>query len=363
MSQLPLAIDLFCGAGGLSLGFVQSGFKVLAAIDSDPVNVATYSKNFHRTNAIQADIFHLTGGKIRELCGIDDERIDVVFGGPPCQGFSLIGKRKPLDPRNALIGEFCRLVIELRPRYFVMENVAGLMCSTSRPVLDVALNELRSAGYDWVPPVRALDAREFGVPQRRKRVFVLGFMSGEQPPRYPEPNGSAKPTVWDAISDLVRIGSSKKLLTTHAFVGQLGTPSSYAAQLRSRKPSPQITACLLCRHSEEVVQRFRRTRQGETEPISRFTRLKKTEVAPTLRAGTPRAYGSFTAARPIHPTQPRCITVREAARLHSFPDWFTFHPTQWHGFQQVGNSVPPMLAKAVAQRIRAAIQTKNGGAK
>jgi len=355
-TRRPLAIDLFCGAGGLSLGFLQSGFNVVAGIDSNPINVATYSENFPKAKAIQADVFHLTGNEIRRLSGIkSDEEIDVLIGGPPCQGFSMIGKRRPHDPRNGLIAEFCRIVAELKPRYFVMENVGGLMCSSSRHVLDHALTVLKSAGYDWVSAIQSLDARDFGVPQRRRRVFVLGFRKNETSPQYPQSTKALAPTVWDAISDLTKIGLRKTLFLTDEFDGALGRPSSYATALRSRKKSSILTACMLCRHGNDVIERFRRTRQGTLEPISRFTRLKRSSFAPTLRAGTPRSHGSFTAARPIHPTQPRCITVREAARLHSFPDWFKFHPTQWHGFQQVGNSVPPMLAKAVANSVRSAM--------
>jgi len=348
----PTAIDLFCGAGGLSLGFEQSGFKVIAAIDSNPINVSTYSKNFPSATAICADIFELTGEDIRRRCGLlRQQEIDVVFGGPPCQGFSTIGKRDISDPRNALIFEFFRLVAELRPRYFVMENVAGLMYTVSRSVLEQALCGIRDAGYNWISPIQLLDAQEFGVPQRRRRVFVLGSKIGERGASYPRATRNAA-TVWDAISDLRSLRTARKLYSSDVFEGSLGAPTIYSAKLRSEKFSRQLTGCLLCQHRDSVIERFRRTRPGSTEQISRFSRLKKTSVAPTLRAGTPRSHGSFTAARPIHPTQPRCITVREAARLHSFPDWFQFHHTQWHGFQQVGNSVPPLLARAVARAVK-----------
>jgi len=265
----------------------------------------------------------------------------------------MIGKRDISDPRNTLISEFCRLVAELKPRYFVMENVAGLMSSTSRCILEGALERLRVEGYSWVTPIQVLDAQNFGVPQRRKRVFVLGYRADERPPKYPVAR-SCDVTVWDAISDLRELGSRRKLFSSDVFVGRLGSPTSYSVSLRAKDQATQLTGCLLCRHRREVTLRFRQTRPGKTEQISRFARLKKTAVAPTLRAGTPPSHGSFTAARPIHPTQPRCITVREAARLHSFPDWFQFHHTQWHGFQQVGNSVPPRLARAVADCVRRA---------
>lgn len=353
-SRRSLAVDLFCGVGGLSLGFEQAGFRVVAAIDSNPINTSTYSRNFPSTKTICADVSKIGGDEIRKLCGIANEQIDVVFGGPPCQGFSAIGKRNLADPRNALISEFCRLVSELKPRYFVMENVAGLMYPKSRFILEDALAGLRSHGYDWVSPIQILDAQEFGVPQRRRRVFVLGFHAGEEPPAYPRTVSRAV-TVWHAISDLHMLGRKRRLYSSDEFVGRLGSPSGYASKLRRNSANGKLTGCLLCCHKPGVVSRFRRTRPGKTERVSRFSRLNKSAVSPTLRAGTPRSHGSFTAARPIHPTQPRCITVREAARLHSFPDWFQFHCTQWHGFQQVGNSVPPLLARAVARSLRTLI--------
>ena len=213
----PTAIDLFCGAGGLSLGFEQSGFNVIAAVDSNQINISTYSRNFPSTKAICADIFALTGNRIRELGGLGaEEQIDVVFGGPPCQGFSAIGKRDVQDPRNALIFEFFRLVAELKPKYFVMENVAGLLYTASRAVLERALGGLQAEGYGWVSPIQLLDAQAFGVPQRRRRVFVLGFRTSVQPPEYPQPKGNGT-TVWDAISDLREIRRRPETLLKRRF--------------------------------------------------------------------------------------------------------------------------------------------------
>jgi DNA (cytosine-5)-methyltransferase 1 len=354
--ERPLAVDLFCGAGGLSLGFEQAGFHVVAAVDFNPVNTATYSQNFPATKTICADISGLTGSQIRNSCGLKAERIDVVFGGPPCQGFSTIGKRNMADPRNELIFQFARIVAELKPRYFVLENVAGLLHTPSRAVIERALDQLRSEDFQCVLPLQVLDAQGFGVPQRRRRVFVLGFLAGEEPPAYPVPR-HAEVTVWDAIGDLRGIRGDR-LFSEDEFIGRLGPPSRYSTKLRLRDERVQLSGCLLSRHSPNVTQRFRRTRPGGQEDVSRFARLRKSSVAPTLRAGTPPSHGSFTAPRPIHPTQPRCITVREAARLHSFPDWFQFHGTRWHGFQQIGNSVPPMLAKAVAKAVKRASGSK-----
>jgi DNA (cytosine-5)-methyltransferase 1 len=280
----------------------------------------------------------------------------VVCGGPPCQGFSLIGKRQADDPRNQLLVEYARLIAELNPRYFIIENVAGLMLGQARGVLARTLRLLRAAGYRWATPIRVLDAQDHGVPQIRKRVIVLGYRADQSPPRYPK-KLPRKVTVRQAIGDLYRVGRRKSQLRTERFAGQLGTPTAYARKLRNgRSVRFVLTGCQLCDHDPDVVGRFRATSRGTSEPISRFHRLHPDRLSPTLRAGTGKDKGSFTAARPIHPTQPRCITVREAARLHSFPDSFEFHGTQWHGFRQVGNSVPPLMAAAVAGEIMRAIQ-------
>jgi len=351
----PIAIDVFAGVGGLSLGLHRAGFSVIASFDLDPINVETYRKNFPKTVAIKSDVSRLSGSDVRKLSGLGaNEQIDIVSGGPPCQGFSLIGKRLLNDPRNQLLIEFARLISELQPRYFVIENVAGLMIGEARAVLTRALRVLRVAGYRWVTPIRILDAKDYGIPQVRKRVIVLGYRKDQGRPSYPRK--SYQPvTVRQAIRDLYAIGRCPSLMRADGFDGKLGPASAYSKKLRNNRNSV-LSGCQLCSHHPDIVQRFKNTPPGSSEPISRFPRLHLQRPAPTLRAGTGKDRGSFTAARPIHPTQPRCITVREAARLHSFPDWFEFHPTQWHGFRQVGNAVPPSLGSAVARRVMRALQ-------
>jgi DNA (cytosine-5)-methyltransferase 1 len=343
----PIVIDLFAGVGGLSLGFHRAGFQVVSSFDLDPINVQTYRQNFPTTVVVETDVCSLSGKEVRKLSRLTkNQQIDVVCGGPPCQGFSLMGKRLLNDPRNQLLIESARLISELRPRYFVIENVAGLMIGEARSVLARALRVLRAAGYRWVSPIRILDARDYGVPQIRKRVVVLGYRIDQARPSYPR-KSRLNITVHEAIRDLYAIGRYASLQQKDHFDGKLGPESAYSLKLRARRRSA-LTGCQLCCHKPHIVQRFRTTRPGCSEPVSRFPRLHPHRPAPTLRAGTGKDRGSFTAARPIHPTQPRCITVREAARLQSFPDWFAFHPTQWHGFRQVGNAVPPHLAHAVA---------------
>jgi DNA (cytosine-5)-methyltransferase 1 len=352
----PIVVDVFSGVGGLTLGFHRSGFDVIASFDVDPINITTYHENFPHTLSVRADVSKLTGSEARKLIGLPESvDIDVVCGGPPCQGFSLIGKRLSDDPRNRLLVEFARLIGELRPKYFVIENVAGLMFGKARNVLAEALRLLRKAGYRWVTPIRILNSTDYGVPQTRKRVIVLGYRANQTSPKYPKKR-SRKVTVREALGDLYVIGRRKSLLHRDEFAGKLGRSTAYSRRLRSRSQAGvSLTGCQRCSHDPEVIQRFKKTNPGTSEPISRFHRLHLDRPSPTLRAGTGKDKGSFTAARPIHPTQPRCITVREAARLHSFPDWFQFHPTQWHGFRQVGNSVPPSLAWVVAKEIQSAL--------
>lgn len=352
-SESLTGVDLFCGAGGLSLGFEQAGVRVAAAVDDDPLNVSAYGKNFPDATVLQGDVRSLTGDELMRSAGIGARRVDVVFGGPPCQGFSVGGHRNDHDPRNQLILEFARIVDELQPRYFVLENVPGIVRGEGR-LLEPFFDAVGNAGFDIVEPVRDLDAQDFGVPQRRKRIFVLGWKRTESPPRYPRRSAGARPTIWDALGDLPEIERHRSLLSTDVYRGPLGMPSSYAEALRRPPIRPQeneyeLSGCLRTVHSRRTRYRFAKTSPGSREPVSRFFRLDKDAVAPTLRAGSGWDYGRFTAPRPIHPVHPRCITVREAARLQSFPDRFTFHGTKWHGFRQVGNAVPPRLALAIAR--------------
>ncbi|HAN47210.1 MAG TPA: DNA (cytosine-5-)-methyltransferase, partial [Cyanobacteria bacterium UBA8156] len=208
------------------------------------------------------------------------------------------------------------------------------------------------------------------VPQNRERLFLLGCRADLPLPAYPQPPDSTHgsfprtPTVWEAIADLPDIEQYPELWHQDGCPATYGEPgSTYAAVMRGQQRWEEdwayertwnpawLTASGRTRHSAASIQRFRATPVGQVEPISRFLRLDPNGICNTLRAGTPSNRGAFTSPRPIHPFQPRCITVREAARLHSFPDWFGFHGTKWHGFRQIGNSVPPLLAKAIAQEI------------
>ncbi len=232
-SLRPIAVDLYAGAGGMSLGFEQAGFDVLAAIDVDPVHCAVHEFNFPHTKVICRSTTKITGQEIRDLSLIGDRNIDVVFGGPPCQGFSLMGQRRLKDSRNNLITHFLRLVLELQPKYFVMENVKGMTIARHRELLDELISQFKNNGYQVEENYRVLNAANYGVPQNRERLFLIGSKIGLDLPQYPARQNiplSKKyqldlpltPTAIEAIGDLpevnnypelYRVSSSQTLLT------------------------------------------------------------------------------------------------------------------------------------------------------
>jgi len=364
--QRPIGIDLFAGAGGLSLGFEQAGFDIAAAVEIDPIHCATHEHNFPYAKTICASVVDVGGDDIRHRANLGDVEIDVVFGGAPCQGFSLIGKRAFDDPRNELVLHYVRIVAELQPKYFVFENVKGLTLGKHVAFLNELIAALGSAGYDVASPYQVLNAADFGVPQDRERLFVVGARRGLAMPKYPTPIESPT-TVWEAIGDLPDADQFDELSTNDSIQVAWTTDSPYARRLRGlehdptdfgyqRKFDPNVlTSSLRTEHTELSKSRFMATAHGKTEPISRFRKLPPDGLCNTIRAGTDSARGAFTSPRPIHPCLPRVITVREAARLHSYPDWFRFHSTKWHGFRQIGNSVPPLLGRAVAAEIARAL--------
>ncbi len=363
----PVGIDLFAGAGGMSLGFEQAGFDIAAAVDYDPIHCATHEFNFANCATICRSVTDIDGSYIRNKAKLDNRDIDVVFGGAPCQGFSLIGKRALDDPRNSLVHHFVRLVAELRPKYFVFENVKGLTIGEHKRFLEEIIEAFVKKGYSVEQNYQVLNAADYGVPQDRRRLFLYGARRGYALPKYPEPSHYRKngkpnpaklketPTVIDAIGDLPEAEDFEVLLERDWVYADFSKPSEYARRLRrsndTLKGKLLLSSSLRTVHTELSMQRFSDTQAGRIEPVSRFLKLDPNGISNTLRAGTASDRGAFTSPRPIHPYSPRCITVREAARLHSYPDWFRFHVTKWHGFRQIGNSVPPFLAQAVASKV------------
>ncbi len=392
-TRRPVAIDLFAGAGGFSLGIEQAGFDVLVAVEYDPIHACTHAFNFPLTEVICADIATVTSSMILDAAKRSWEKhylevswngkIDLVFGGSPCQGFSMMGKRNLEDERNSLIFHFYRLVVGLCPRYFVMENVPGMVAGEHKQLLEQLENKFSEAGYEVLK--RILNAADFSVPQKRRRLFVIGTLSegvgsspwgvGKNIINFPFriPNSEFPITVKDAIGDLPDADTFPELaindevsLTSEQLetLNEKSTPyikflrststasTNFSNFSYSRWWNPQLlTSSMQTQHQESSKIRFAATLPGELEPISRFRRLDYNGLSHTLRAGTDKTRGRHTSPRPIHPELARVITVREAARLHSFPDWFRFHQTKWHGFRQVGNAVPPLLARAIGEKI------------
>lgn len=377
----PIGIDLFSGAGGLSLGFEQAGFDIVAAVDVDPVHCAVHHFNFPHTAAIPRSVDSLSAAEIREAASIGDRTVDCVFGGAPCQGFSMIGHRALDDPRNRLVRHFVRLVAELQPRTFVFENVKGLTVGKHRSFLEELVAEFKQVGYAVRLPWKVLNAANYGTPQSRERLIVLGARGGVPILGYPEPSTGipgrqedivglpTSPTCGEALGDLPDADCYPELLLDDEMAASaFGKPSEYASEMRClsnsawhfgyvRNWDPTIlTSSARTRHTEISQRRFAETQTGTVEPISRFFKLHEDGVSNTLRAGTDGARGAFTSPRPIHYRYDRCITVREMARLHGFPDWFRLHATKWHGARQIGNAVPPPLARAIATEVAKSLE-------
>jgi DNA (cytosine-5)-methyltransferase 1 len=352
------AVDLCCGAGGMSLGFSDAGFDIVGAVEFDPLAAQIHRTNFPNCKVLIQPLDKTTACQLYDAIGLEEGSVDVVFGGPPCQGFSQMGKRDSTDPRSTVLSDFARLSASLGPKVIVAENVRGLLMDWGARHLASYRSILTEAGYELVDPW-LLNANDFGVPQRRERVFLVAVKAGQAIPRKPSKQEGPPPTVWDAISDLSNISKNARRLTGDTYRGPLRNPSDFALQLRENVGKHvSMSCCAMPKHSEVVVERFRNTPAGKHEPISRFQRLPFDGPAATLRAGTSVDKGSFMAGRPIHPREPRCITVREAARLHGFPDSFIFSPEHWHGFRQIGNAVPPPLAEAVAKKILSCLRDK-----
>lgn len=358
-------VDLFSGGGGFGLAAAQAGFDVVAAVDVDPDLSWSHKLNFPNTRMIVDDLATIDLRSIlgRAIAGC----VDGVIGGPPCQGFSSIGHGRVDDPRNQLISAYFRHVRSLEPRFFVMENVAGLLAPGSKHLLSLEL-EAMSARYDIHGPV-ILNAKDFGAATDRRRVVVAGIHRDVASSfSLSSLTGRRQVSVRDAIADL-----SEAVELTNADGGldwwQLTSPfeSTFARTAQTPPPpgagwssavealhSRQLTGLKRTLHSRTVAERFASVDPGRRDRVGRHHRLIWDGLAPTLRAGTGKDHGSFQSVRPLHPDEPRVITVREAARLQGFPDWFVFHPTVWHSFRMIGNSVSPPMGKAILDAIAAA---------
>lgn len=342
-------LDLFSGAGGLTLGGKKAGFSTALAIDVDPILTSAFKYNFPDTKLLLGDIGKIDKAGWRKLL---PDGADGVIGGPPCQAFSSIGRQRTRDPRRNLVSSFFQAVNDVQPAFFLFENVKGLGFKKNIKLLERGIDRL-SSRWTVLEPV-VLNAADYGAPTKRLRLFVFGYDSSKMNPlsseSLAEPS-SNRTNVKDAISDLSRAAWIKRDEMGFEFwryrdVAQL---SDYARRMRS--PSNSFSNTWPTQHTSETLRRFERLEPGRTDQVGRYPRLEWTGLCPTLRAGTGNDRGSYQSVRPVHPEQNRVISVREAARLQGFPDSFVFHPTTWHSFRMIGNSVSPIIAENLLSKI------------
>lgn len=345
----PKVIDLFCGCSGFGLGATQAGFDVRLSVDIDATLTSSHARNFPAGKLLLNDLATMDGTNLSKVAG--GGSIDGIIGGPPCQGFSSIGRRDPTDARRELIFHYFRLISEIRPKFFIMENVRGLLFEANRPVLQAALN-LVADTYTVLGPF-ILDAANFGAATNRPRVFIVGYDPTEM--NELSVDDLSKPskdtsTVRDALGDL---SLAKLIRESDGFDvwkhGSLQPQNWYQSLLRNAEGL--FTGHRKTPHRPEIAARFASIEAGKIDPVGRHPKLAWEGKCPTIRAGTGSDRGSYQAVRPLHPEEPRVITVREAARLQGFPDHFHFHPTVWHSFRMIGNSVSPLVAHHLLSQI------------
>lgn len=339
-------IDLFCGCGGFSHGFIQAGFNVLIGVDNNKAALESFTANHKGAKSICGDITQLTYEKdIIPLIG--DATIDIIIGGPPCQGMSLSGFRRLDDPRNKLYLSYIRLVKEIQPKAFVIENVPGLVGLFNGTIKDSIINEFVDLGY--TVKYKVICAADYGVPQRRNRVVFVGVKGNDNSFEFPPALGY-EVTCEQALSDLPPlidiIGDEKQ---------QYAKPPQNDYQKSMRKKCRTVMNHIAAAHSEAVKstialvpdggnykdlpEDFRSTRNFHVA----WTRFSRNKPAPTIDTGHRHHF---------HYEYNRVPTVRECARLQSFPDDFFFFGNKTEQFKQVGNAVPPLMAKVIAEALK-----------
>lgn len=358
--QAPTAVDLFCGAGGLSDGFRQAGFRVLAGNDIDRRAGETFSTTHKDAVFLGVPIQDISTTELLKTIGLEMGDLDCLIGGPPCQAFSVYNHQRGMhDQRSILFREYLRMVEGLRPKWVVMENVTGITSVGNGRAVQAIVHGLSKLGYEV--QYKILRAEEFGVPQERRRIFFVGNRMG-LPIVWPKPSHGPKlepfVSVWDAIGDLTPLenGEDPKEQVPYRSAPQ----NDYQMALRGSQ-------CLVANHSaprlaEINLKRMKYIPEGGSwrdvpqhllprgmtkarrcDHTKRYGRLRKEGLASTILTKCDLHWGAF-----IHPEQDRVLTVREAARLQSFPDSFEFRGSRTEQYVQVGNAVPPLLGKQVA---------------
>lgn len=350
---MPIGIDIFSGAGGLSLGAEMAGFEVRLAVEKDKCAAETYRRNHPATLLLEGDIHDID--PLEHLQLLPNEKVSIVFGGPPCQGFSTSNTmtRNMKNPNNSLFEEFVRFVSVLQPEWFVFENVEGFVHFENGKIKNKVESCFREMGYSVTSKV--LWASDYGVPQRRNRFFMVGNRLGIDF-QFQEPFGTVI-TVEEAIGDLPDLVNGQMDVSL-SYKLPARRVSSYARQMRNG--SKRSRQNFVSRNEDYVIERYGYIRQGENwrsiprELMQNYANTANCHsgIYKRLKANEPSiVISNYRKNMLIHPTQDRGLSVREAARLQSFPDKFIFSGSLMHIQQQIGNAVPPLLAKAVFEMI------------
>lgn len=379
MGKTFTTLDLFAGAGGFSLGFKKAGYSIIGALELKKKFAATHENNFPDSKTIVGDISKVSPHLFSQKTSINPAGVDVIIGGPPCQTFSTIGTPKinsvtnnksKEDPRNYLYKEFLAYVAYFKPRVFIMENVPTMKTKYKGRLFENLINEIKAKGYN--PNSAILNSVHYGVPQTRKRLFIVGFRKKEINYQFPESTHYAPKetlfanlltkftTVEDAIGDLPKIYDG---IREHHLPYSFDTPLSHYQELM--RGGNRVVGNNVCRMSNERAKKiFTYMKQGDKymdlapeirkilpfrEDIfhDRLKRLVLCEPSWTILA-----HIGMDGYMYIHPTENRTLSVREAARIQSFDDSFEFIGNMREQYIQVGNSVPPLLALALAKSIR-----------
>lgn len=363
----PTAIDLFCGAGGLSEGFRQAGYAVVAGNDIDAAAGETYRATHPDAEFILGPIQDVAVGRLCKASGLKPGGLDVLLGGPPCQAYSVYNHQRGMhDARATLFREYLRIVEGMNPKWVVMENVTGITSIAGGAVVQSIKDELRKLGYSV--ECRILKAEDYGVPQERRRVVFIGNRLG-LPVEFPAPtHGPADSgltpftSIWDAIGDLPALANGEK-----------GRIAPYASKATNwfQKYVRENAREIILNHEAPRLSTINEARMKHipiggswrdiphdllpegmkkakrSDHTKRYGRMRPDGLSCTVLTKCDIHWGAY-----IHPYQDRAISVREAARIQAFPDTFAFQGSRTEQYVQVGNAVPPLLGRNVAEAIR-----------
>jgi DNA (cytosine-5)-methyltransferase 1 len=325
LNRKPTYIDLFCGAGGFSLGFDQMGFENSFSIDIEPSFCETYRNNFPKHNLIQDNISNLTDKQIKKITL--NKEIDIVIGGPPCQGFSIagnIGRKFIDDPRNQLFKEFARIVSIVKPKYFLMENVARLYTHNKGKTRNEIIDLFKNLGYNV--DCKTINTVDYGIAQKRNRVLFIGNKISEKL-YFPKKTTTKQKVIKDVIKHFPILNS-----------GEVSDIPNHIAMNHSEQMLHKMSFVSDGGNRNEIPLKYR----PSSGDVRKYIRYKSDEPSICITGDMRKVF---------HYKQNRALTVRELASIQSFPDNFIFKGSTISQQQQVGNSVPPLLAKIIANNI------------